>query len=393
MKNILIIGHCMEIGGAERALLGLMNAFDYDRYNVDLFLLRHTGELMEYIPERVNLLPENRHYASVAVPLSQVIKNRAFAVGLGRYIGKKKAYEYCSIHKPKTDEYVLINYSHKYTVRFMPMISKKEYDVVISFLTPHYFAAEKTRAKKKIAWIHTDYSYIDIDVDSELEMWKKYDSIIAISDKVRDAFLKKFPPLENRISVIENIHPAEFIRSQSLAFSAEEEMPEDGNIRLLSVGRYCDAKNFDNVPEICSLMSSVKWYIIGYGQDEELIKSRIAQFGMQDKVILLGKKTNPYPYFRSCDFYVQPSRYEGNAVTVNEALILGKPVAITNYATAQSQIDDGVDGVIVPLENRKCAEGLMNFINDSELRQKILSNIKNTDFSRSGEINKLYELF
>lgn len=170
-------------------------------------------------------------------------------------------------------------------------------------------------------------------------------------------------------------------------------MPEDGNIRLLSVGRYCDAKNFDNVPEICSLMSSVKWYIIGYGQDEELIKSRIAQFGMQDKVILLGKKTNPYPYFRSCDFYVQPSRYEGNAVTVNEALILGKPVAITNYATAQSQIDDGVDGVIVPLENRKCAEGLMNFINDSELRQKILSNIKNTDFSRSGEINKLYELF
>ena len=92
MKNILIIGHCMEIGGAERALLGLLNAFDYDRYNVDLFLLRHTGELMEYIPERVNLLPENRHYASVAVPLSQVIKNRAFAVVLGRYIGKKKAY-------------------------------------------------------------------------------------------------------------------------------------------------------------------------------------------------------------------------------------------------------------------------------------------------------------
>lgn len=275
----------------------------------------------------------------------------------------------------------------------MPMISEKEYDVVISFLTPHYFAAEKTKAKKKIAWIHTDYSYIDIDVDSELEMWGKYDSIIAISDKVRDAFLKKFPSLEGRISVIENIHPAELIRSQSLAFSAEEEMPEDGNTRLLSVGRYCDAKNFDNVPEICSLMSSVKWYIIGYGQDEELIKSRIAKFGMQDRVILLGKKMNPYPYFRACDFYVQPSRYEGNAVTVNEALILGKPVAITNYATAQSQINDGVDGVIVPLENGECAEGLTSFINDSALREKILGNIKNTDFSRSAEINKLYELF
>ena len=224
-------------------------------------------------------------------------------------------------------------------------------------------------------------------------MWKKYDSIIAISDKVKDAFLKKFPSLEDRISVIENIHPADFIRSQSLAFSAEDEMPDDGNIKLLSVGRYCDAKNFDNVPEICSLMKSVKWYIIGYGQDEELIKSRISRFGMQDRVILLGKKTNPYPYFKVCDFYVQPSRYEGNAVTVNEALILGKPVAITNYATAPSQINDGVDGVIVPLENAKCAEGLMNFIRNESLQQKILDNIKNTDFSNSEKINKLYELF
>ena len=113
---------------------------------------------------------------------------------------------------------------------------------------------------------------------------------------------------------------------------------------------------------------------------------------MQGKVILLGKKTNPYPYFKACDFYIQPSRYEGNAVTVNEALILGKLVAITEYATARSQINNGIDGVIVPLENEKCAEGLMRFINEKVLQKKILDNINSTDFSRSGEIEKFYNL-
>lgn len=392
MKNVLIVSHCMEIGGAERALLGLLGAFDFDEYNVELFLLRHTGELMQYIPKQVRLLPENRRYSSLAVPLSDVIKKGAFGVALGRYKGKKKAAKFAAENSFKSSEYVFIEYSHKYTVRHMPPISEKEYDLVISFLTPHYFAAKKTRAKRKIAWIHTDYSFIEIDVESELKMWSAYDRIIAISSSVKDAFLKKFPSLSDRVTVIENIHAAEFIKSQSEEFDATDEMPDDGNIKLLSVGRFCDAKNFDNVPEICSMLENVKWYIIGYGADEDLIRNKIAEFGMQDNVVLLGKKTNPYPYFKACDFYIQPSRYEGNAVTVNEALILGKLVAITNYATAASQIIDGTDGVIVPLENKKCAEGLMRFVKDKNLQARILGNLKKTDFSKSSEINKLYQL-
>lgn len=393
MKKVLVVSHCMEIGGAERALLGLLNSFDYSCYEVDLFLLRHTGELMKYIPHKVNLLPENKKYSSLAVPLVSVLKSGVADVALGRYAGMKKAGKYCKINQFINGEYVALEYSHKYTEKFMPAISDKEYDLVISFLTPHYFAAKKTKAKRKIAWIHTDYSFVEIDAESELKMWSEYDKLIAVSESVKIAFAKRFPSLGDRIEVVENIHPAEFIRKQAEEFDATAEMPKDGSVRFLSVGRYCDAKNFDNVPEICSMLDNVKWYIIGYGPDENLIKDKIAEFEMGEKVILLGKKTNPYPYFKACDFYVQPSRYEGNAVTVNEALILGKPVAITNYATASSQINDGIDGVIVPLENKKCAEELMRFVKDEKLQKKILENINKTDFSKSDEINKLYKLF
>ncbi len=397
MKKILIVSHAMELGGAERALLGLLNNMDYSKYSVDLFLERHTGELFEHIPDKVNLLPENSAYASMAVPALQVLRKMKFGVALGRYLGKKKADDYITRNGIRDGADVLINYSQKYTVKYMPMISDKEYDLVISFLTPHYFAAEKTKGKVKIAWIHTDYSAVEIDKASELEMWNRYDKIISISDEVTKSFLKVLPELKEKIIVVPNMHPADFIKSKADDFVPEDEIPHNGAVNLLSIGRFCVAKNFDNLPFICKELIethklNIRWYIIGYGTDAGLIEANIHKAGMENNVIILGKKSNPYPYIKRCDFYVQPSRYEGNAVTVNEALILQKKVIITDYSTSAGQINHGVDGVIVPLENKACANGMADFIGNIHLQKKIESNVSASDFSNAEMIKKLYNL-
>lgn len=397
MKKILIVTHSMELGGAERALLGLLNNIDYNKVSVDLFLERHIGELFDFIPKQVNLLPENPAYACMAVPASQVFKKMKFGVALGRFIGKKKADEFIRKNNLTDGTGVVLEYSQKHTVRFMPMISDAEYDLVISFLTPHYFAAKKTKGKVKIAWIHTDYSAVEIDKCSELQMWNKFHRIISISDEVSNSFLKVFPELESKIAVIPNMHPEAFIEERADEFSPCDEMPDDGAIRLLSVGRFCTAKNFDNLPFICKELIethgiNAKWYIIGYGTDTQLIKLNIKKAGMENNVIILGKKSNPYPYIKRCDFYIQPSRYEGNAVTVNEALILRKPVVITDYSTARSQINHGVDGVIVPLENKACAKGIADFIRNTELQERIKANVAATDFSNAEYVEELYKL-
>ncbi len=168
-------------------------------------------------------------------------------------------------------------------------------------------------------------------------------------------------------------------------------------MKLLSIGRFCQAKNYDNVPDITRRMieigvSDLKWYIIGYGGDEALIKRKIKEAGMEDHVILLGKKENPYPYIKACDIYVQPSRYEGKSVTVREAQMLCKPVAVTAYQTASSQINDGVDGVIVPLDNEGCARGLADFIRNKELQNKIVDYLHTHDYANVSEVNKIYDL-
>ena len=136
----------------------------------------------------------------------------------------------------------------------------------------------------------------------------------------------------------------------------------------------------------------MKWYLIGYGGDEPLIRQKIAEAGMGDRVIILGKKNNPYPYMRACDLYVQPSRYEGKAVTVREAQLLGKPVVITNYATAGSQLEDGIDGVIVPVDNVGCAAGIAALLRDPVRMRQLSENCKKRDYTNRDEIEKIYAL-
>ena len=91
MKHVLVFSHAMELGGAEKALLGLLGSFDTTEYGVDLFLMRHCGELLPFVPEDVHLLPERRGYSSLAVPIKDVLFRGEISVAIGRLAGKLAA--------------------------------------------------------------------------------------------------------------------------------------------------------------------------------------------------------------------------------------------------------------------------------------------------------------
>ena len=392
--SILIFSQAMELGGVERSLLGLLDSIDYDRYDVDLFLMRHSGELMPYLNLKAKLLPEIPQYASLAVPMASLVKSGQLGVLCGRLKGKFAARRFDKKHLSDKPSIAALTYSHRFTLANMPQISDKSYDLAISFLTPHYFARERVKAKKYAAWIHTDYTALTFDRSAELAMWEGYDAICGVSEQASESFQTVFPELARKVQTIENILPKELVRRQ--ATEPQTDMPTDGAISLLSVGRFCEAKNFDNVPDICRRLIAdgldVTWYLIGYGGDEALIRQKINEAGMQERVIILGKRDNPYPYMRACDLYVQPSRYEGKAVTVREAQLLGKPVVITNYATSGSQLEDGVDGVIVPMDNAGCAAGITALLRDPARMQQLSENCKKRDFTNSAEVEKIYAL-
>lgn len=393
--RILINIHYLEIGGAERALLGLLSAIDTDKVDVDLFINQHTGELMSLIPPDINLLPENKRYATIEQPMIKVLRKGHIDIIIARLIAKFRHHRYIKslVEKPKEDGSIF-HYVASCVTPLLPSLSYLgEYDLAISFLTPHHIVAKKINAKTKAAWIHTDYSTVNVDKEKELPIWDSFDYIASISPDVTKSFAATFPSLKPKIIEIENIISPSFIKAQSEAFVAKEMQGDE--FKILSIGRFTYAKNFENIPYIAKDLRdrglNIKWYVIGFG-DDRIIYENIKSTQTDDCVIILGKKENPYPYISACDLYAQPSRYEGKSITVREAQILGKPVLITNYPTASSQVINGSDGIICDMDNESITKAILLLAKSPEMRMRLTDYLQTKDYGNEQEIRKLYSL-
>lgn len=395
--RIFINIHYLEIGGAETSLIGLLQTLNPQRVDVDLFLNDHRGEMMNYIPEWVNVLPECKAYTMIEQPIKKVIRAGYIHMAVARLWAKVCYWLYAKKKHP-IDGSAIFGYVGKYVTPMLPSLKYLgEYDLAISFVMPHNLVLDNVSAKRRVCWIHTDYSQIDVNTALELPVWSSYDQIVSISAEVTRSFCRRFPSLRDRIIEIENILPTKFVWQRADCEPRPTDMPNTENgWTLLTIGRYCAAKKLEDIPIICRLLTergtAVKWYIIGYGGSDGYIRKAIAEEGVENQVILLGKRENPYPYIKACDWYVQPSRYEGKSVVVREAQILGKPVIITAYPTAASQVSDNIDGMIVPLSADQCAAAMAAILTDRELRSRITDYLTTHDYGNESAVEQIYSL-
>lgn len=396
--RIFINMHYMELGGAERALLGLLYAIDTENVDVDLFINQHTGPFMKLIPEKVNLLPEIPAYSVIEKPLIEAIKKGQFGVVFGRFIARLKYRWYLKRNRIDNDgtasHFVMEN-----VIRFLPSLKHLgHYDMAISFLDPPHIVQDKVDSDKKIEWIHTDFSGNQFHYDTALtyNRWNANDYIISISDDVTRQFLSAFPKLKDKIIKIENIIPKDLVIGQAETGHCPEYDRVDKDVmKICSVGRLSYQKNFDNIPTIAKILKSqglkFHWWIIGPG-DVDYYMDIVKLEGVEDCVSFIGGRDNPYPYMKKCDLYIQPSRYEGKAVTVQEAQMLARPVIITRYPTSSSQIVDGFDGIICEMDIESIAKTIIKLASDKKKMKELGLKSAEMHYGNVEEVEKLYKL-
>lgn len=389
--------HYMELGGAERALLGLLYAIDTDKVDVDLMINQHTGPFMQLIPKKVNLLPEIPAYSVIESSMQKVFKKKQWGVLLGRLQYKVCYTLYKKIHR-LTNDGTATHFLYDSVNRFLPSLKHLGcYDLAISFLDPPHIVQDKIDAKVKVEWIHTDFSGGNFHYDTHrtLSRWAANDHIISISESVTQSFIKAFPELKEKIVEIENIIPKSLVLEQSLVGNADEYEGCSGVIKICSVGRLSHQKNFECIPAVAQLLVSsglsFHWWIVGPG-DIFFYNNLAQEYGVDACVSYIGPKDNPYPYMRQCDIYVQPSRYEGKAVTVQEAQMLARPVIITNYPTSSSQIIDGKDGIICELNNEAIADAIMKLSSKVERMKTLGENAAQMHAGNDCEVEKIYRI-
>ncbi|MGE6595912.1 glycosyltransferase [Bacillus proteolyticus] len=390
-KDVLFVINNLNCGGAEKSLISLLNTMDYSRYNVDLFLFKHEGLFLNKIPKQVNVLEEPPEYQLFDMPIKAAImkclRRGRLDIALSRvcagYIFKSEK------NKARCEQRVW-----RYLSKSLQNISKK-YDVAIGYLekNPVYFCIDKVNANKKIGFIHTDYDKLGMDPNIDRGYFRSLDHIVTVSEECANVLKQRFSIYNDKIGVIHNIVSPSTINKMS----QEKVDLERKGVKLVSVGRLSHEKGFDLAIEACKNLVGdgyeIKWYIIGEGEGRGKLEKMIEENHLQDHFLLLGLKENPYPYIREADIYVQPSRFEGKSIAIDEAKILHKPIVVTNFSTAKDQIKNEENGLIIDMDAHSLSEGIKKLIHNEELRNKLIKNLSDEELGTESEIKKLYTLF
>ncbi|MEH7111510.1 glycosyltransferase [Neobacillus niacini] len=401
VKEILVLITGLKMGGAEKSLVSFFNSIDKsilenNQYVFDLMVVDKIDASfnLSQIPSFVNIVNAPRDLVIYSTPLKQLIK--ANNIGLGELIKKLSWTVRKRINSKHNEmsENELLWYVEGKNLSSL----QKEYDVVLAYLngTTTYYAIENISAKKKIVWMHNDFDRLGYNVSFQKRFLDKADYIVTISNSCADSLKKYFPDLLPKIKVIENISSGLSIRKMADEFYPDEFKNANEKKILLSIGRLVHQKGYDIGIKACRILKNKSiefvWYILGTGELQEEILQNIKKEGLEDNVVLLGIRENPYPYIKNCDVFFQPSRYEGKSIALDEAKILNKPIVVAAYDTIYDSIVNEETGIICKLDSEFLAKGLIKVLQSEDLQRKLNLNLVSEKNDNASEINKYFKL-
>ena len=383
MKKILFVLQSVKSGGSTTSMLNLIELLKEKNINTDIFLLKREGVFLERAEKVATVLPEEKIISSILCSKSDLRKRGMFSIIIRaafvithKIIGKEKAR----------------NLFYKKSAQKL----SNQYDTVIAYqesLVTEYVMHIK--CKKKIAWVHTDYSRFAIDrtVEYEQSLYNHFNDVICVSRASRKSMLENLELSPDCVHLIYNTIPKNYI----MQMASQHIQPLKKNKHtFVSMGRFVPPKGFDRAVKVATRLMEENidfvWYIIGEGADFECIKNGIVQRNLESRLILLGLKANPFPYIKQADCFIMTSRYEAQPMVLNEALTLGIPVISTRFSSVDEVVDNGINGLIIDNSVEGIYDGIMSFINDAILREKITKGARKFLYDNDTIVNQVENL-
>lgn len=333
MKKILIVNNNLFIGGVQKALVNLLWNIR-DQYDVTLLLFHPGGEYCKEIPPEIKVVTVKSGYRYLGMSRQDAVARRDrwmrfFFAGISRMFGRK------------------------YAIALMGICQKSlgEYDVAISYLHNaadgvfnggcNDFVLNHVSAKKKIAFLHCDYSLCGANTPDNNRQYGRFDVIAACSQGCADAFQKVNPQLAHKVMVVLNCHRYDRIRAMA------EEAPvfmDPCKINLVTVSRFGKEKSVDRALEAIAGLGGLKdrihYYIVGDGVQKPKLLEILEREQLQGCVTLCGQLDKPYGYMQAADLLLIPSRSEAAPLVIGEAACLGTPILSTKTSSALEMIEE-----------------------------------------------------
>ena len=380
-KRILFIIGTLQSGGVSKSIVNLLNVMDRTTYDVHLLLLDRAGDILSpYLPSditvHVNREIENLHRGLRGVRALLFTGHLLLAFGsLLRMLMSK----------------ISRAWAGRWLAYLMPRFTDLTFDLIIDYGGQQqlYYMVDKLDGKKKITFFHNDYSKWPYYYAADRLYYPKVDQILSISQTCVDVLKAYFPDCKDKISVMQNISSPVLITKQA---NETVDLPI-APLLLVSLGHIMRRKGTDFSIDAAKILQKkgveFKWMLVGKVVEKDLIR-RIEQEGLADRFVVLGIRSNPYPYIKAADIYVHPARFEGKSIALDEAKILCKPIIVTNFSTVNDQFEDRVNASICEMNGDALADAIIELAANKELRQSYVAYLNAHIVDNSSEVEKLY---
>ena len=388
-KKLIFITEALWIGGIETALVNLLNRLDYNRFDVTCLVLRDSLDVADRITPQCRLIVSDRQH-KVTFPKGYSCKrlynimeepqNAAkfrhfiwFALRVVFRAAEAKCYALYVKKQLKGEHFdTAVIYSDRAAETAVRAVSADR------FLMFYHHGAMRRE-------YHDAYGY------------RKADKVIAVSPALAEKLRAYRSKYADKIISVNNIIDIDGVREKGLDIPTVKFSADCFNI--VSCGRLSHAKGMDIAVDACAKLvadgfTGFHWYIVGGGPEESALREQIMRLGLEDCVSLLGMQSNPYPYIRCADLYVQPSRFEAFGLTIREAQVLAVPVLSTRTDGSAELISDGETGLLCESDADSIAAAIIRLYNAPKLRKSIQAELQNHDFERdnSAILKQLYSL-
>lgn len=352
MKNktkVLFLIPSLVGGGAERTLINILKNIDYLLFDVHLVVVDYSGIYSKEVPSQVKVLPLFTNTKLVRV-LSYIQKRIGFNT-------------------------VIVN-------RFLKQIDSR-YDTAISFLDSNFtdLLFKIPNVNKTITWVHSSYKtnqnfykfYKNDSYRNRLitHRYSKLDTIVFVSQDAKTEFEEIFGSFKN-MPVIYNFMDEKNIHLKANSFDVQKEAE---TIKFISVGSLFPVKGYDLLILAASKLKEIsvkfKIDIYGHGFLKEELLDLIKAHKLEKHVELKGFVSNPYPYIKNADVFIMSSKSEAMPMALCEAMILGKPVLVTNCSGCREVVNYGEFGLMSDNNIEDLAANMLKLIKDKASRENL----------------------
>lgn len=378
--NILFSIDTMDCGGVAKSLLSLLGPIDNRSVKVTLLFDKKKGSFTKFIPKWVET--KELQYNSAVIEektlgrkayLRKLLSRGKIVYTLKKYRSlnkeNKMPYYARSLHRVRRFNEGIINTE----------LFSDSYDLAVAYGDIHNMVLvnDRINAKRKIAFLHNQLDIRPGDISQCQKLFEGFDAIYCVSKDMTDYLISHLPALKVRIHFFPHILNVDMFKD--MATHSQAQWPFSG-VRLLTVGRVTRQKGSDIIPDIALRLRNdgieFQWLIIGEGDSRESLIEATKKLSIDNCVKFSGVSENPYPYFATCDIYVQPSRYEGYCLTLAEARAFAKPIISTHFDGSNEQLEGGRCGMIVNFGVDSISEAIKKLVSNPSLIKKYSDAVK-----------------